>query len=275
MPKTVTARFESEEEAERALAAVAVEVPLRDSAVFSGDMAGRLMLDSLHLTPEERSACEQQLSKGGFLLVAQVATESRGETVLRLLDDMHRVPEPEAAAPWQAPVSPAPASAPVEHRFEDPAAPQAPAPDQPPAEARTTEEAPVPIVEEELRIGTREVVRGRSRVHTYVAEVPVREEVELLEEETQVERRPVNRRLSDEEVAAGGLLQERVIEIAEMREEAVVTKEAFVREELVVRKNVHRRVEQINEVVRRTQVETERVEPEPAYASGSTGDAAT
>lgn len=275
MPKTVTARFESEQEAEGALAAIAAEVPLRDSAVMGSDMAGRLMLDSLHLAPDERSACEQQLSKGGFLLVAQVATESRGEAVLRLLDNMHRPSEPRQATAAPAPraepsVSPGAAA---EKRFEEPDLQEAqaePQPIQAPSEpaAERPEEVRLPIVEEELRIGTREVVRSRSRVHTYVAEIPYREEVELLEEETQVERRAVNRRLSDEEVAAGGLLQERVIEIAEMREEAVVTKEAFVREELVVRKNVHRRVEQIDEVVRRTQVETERLEPEEALSSG-------
>jgi hypothetical protein len=53
----------------------------------------------------------------------------------------------------------------------------------------------------------------------------------------------------------GGLLQERVIEIAEMREEAIVSKEACVREELVVKKTIERRVEQVQETVRRTQVE--------------------
>ncbi len=119
----------------------------------------------------------------------------------------------------------------------------------------------IPIVEEELRVGKREVVRGRSRVRTFVAEVPVQEQVELLYEETHLSRRPVNRRLSLEEVEQGGLLQERVIEIAEMGEEAVVTKEAFVREELVVTKSVHRRVERIDETVRRTEVETERLPP--------------
>jgi uncharacterized protein (TIGR02271 family) len=142
-----------------------------------------------------------------------------------------------------------------------------------PAVEETLGEERIPLVEEELRIGKREVVRGRARVRTYMTEVPVQEDVELLFEETSVERRPVNRRLSDEEVAAGGLLQERVIEITEMREEAVVTKEAFVREELVVRKNVNRRVEQISETVKRTEVEMEQFRPEePALGTAPAGD---
>lgn len=48
-----------------------------------------------------------------------------------------------------------------------------------------------------------------------------------------------------------------MIEISEMREEAVVSKEMFVREELVVKKNIERRVEQIHESVRTTEVEME------------------
>jgi stress response protein YsnF len=122
-------------------------------------------------------------------------------------------------------------------------------------------------VEEELRIGTRSVLRGGARVHSYVEEVPVVEEIELLEERTRVERRPVNRQLTEEEIVASGLLQDRVVEITQMREEAVLTKQAFVREELVVKKTVERRVEQVRDTVRRTAVEVERLEPELAGTS--------
>lgn len=286
MPRTVTARFATEEEAERALSAVAAEVPLRDSAVVSSGPAGSLMLDSLYLTAPERATCEQQLSKGGFLLVAQVASESRGEAVLRLLNGMHLDGQPQASGvatpetPEASKIAP-PASAPLRHEAADdepePRRPEAIHREpEPQANAATTPaffqarhdkpadehaEERIPMIEEELRVGKREVVRGRSRVRTFVAEVPVQEQVELIYEETHLKRRPVNRRLSDEEVEQGGLLQERVIEITEMGEEAVVTKEAFVREELVVTKSVHRRVERIDETVRRTEVETERLPP--------------
>ena len=270
MPRTVTARFATEEEAEQALAAVAAEVPLRDSAVVSSGPAGSLMLDSLYLTPTERATCDQQLSKGGFLLVAQVASESRGEAVLGILNGMQLDAKPQApavATPASAPTmnEAAPPQPDVIERASEPQAAAA----SPPAffraenekRAEETAEERIPIVEEELRVGKREVVRGRSRVRTFVAEIPVQEQVELVFEETHLRRRPADRRLTDEEVEQGGLLQERVIEITEMGEEAVITKEAFVREELVVTKSLHRRVEQINETVRRTEVETERLPP--------------
>jgi stress response protein YsnF len=101
-----------------------------------------------------------------------------------------------------------------------------------------------------------------------VEEVPVVQDVELLEEQTHVERRPVNRRLSEEEIAASGVLQDRVVEITQMREEAVLSKEAYVREELVVKKTVEKRIEQVRDTVRRTAVEVERLEPELAGSSG-------
>jgi stress response protein YsnF len=270
MPRTVTARFATEAEAELALSAVAAEVPLRDSAVVSSGPAGALMLDSLYLTPMERATCDQQLAKGGFLLVAQVASESRGEAVLELLNNMH-LNEEQSPPPAPRMASAATSEAPAPRRpdiTQPEPSPEAAAASPPaffqaennkPAEEFAEER--IPIVEEELRVGKREVVRGRSRVRTFVSEIPVQEEVELLYEETHLRRRPANRRLSDEEVEQGGLLQERVIEITEMGEEAVVTKEAFVREELVVTKSVNRRVERIEETVRRTEVETERLPP--------------
>lgn len=146
-----------------------------------------------------------------------------------------------------------------------------PAPASPPASARAeevAEEARVPIAEEEIRVGKREVVRGGAAVHSTVTEAPVQERIELLEEKLEVGQRPVNRRLSDDEVGQSGLLRDRVIEFAATREEAVVSKQPFVREEVVVTKHVTQRTEEIRDTVRRTEVETERLgsadEREPA-----------
>lgn len=238
MPRVVTARYESEQEAERALATVAADVALVDSAVISHGPAGSFTLDSLNLSREERAGCEQQLKRGGFLLVALVAGDSGAEAALRVLRGIAGRIEAQTVA------GPAPAASP------SPAA--APAPPSP-----EVAEERIPVVEEELRIGKREVLRGGARVHTFTAEAPVQEQIELTEEHASVERRPANRRLTEDEVIRGGLLQERVIEVSQMREEAVVSKEAFVREEIIVRKSIERRTEQIEETVRRTEVETE------------------
>jgi len=233
MASTILAHFDSEADADRILTVLAKKVTLQDSAVLTPDAAGALTVESLSLSPDERAACEAQLKRGGFILLAQ-ADESG--PMLRALDEI--APQALVVA-----LQPSPSS--------DVAAP-----------AQAVEEETIPIVEAELRVGKREVRRGTARVHSFPVETPARQEVDLLEEEANIARRPVNRRLTDEEVISGGLLKERVFEIAEMREEAVVSKEAYVREELVMAKDVRQRTEQIEDTVRRTEVEMERLEPE-------------
>ena len=258
MPSTVAARFALEAKAEQALSAIASKVALLDSAVLQHGPAASFTLDSLDLGPHERSACESLLKQGGFLLVAQTANGGAARDVLQLLEDIPASIDSQILGA---------ASTEVTGEAIGEAAGGA---TSSPAPGRTvTAEERIPIVEEELRIGKREVLRGGARVHSHTAEVPVSEQVELFSEQAEVTRRPVNRRLTDEEVVEGGLLQERVIEVSEMREEAIVSKEAFVREELVVTKKVERRIEQIDETVRRTQVETETISADGRTSSGS------
>jgi Domain of unknown function (DUF2382) len=102
------------------------------------------------------------------------------------------------------------------------------------------------------RIGDSRLVKGGARV-VFTEEAPVHEPP-----------KPEGRIIGEAEIAERGLLRERVIEIGEMREEAVVSKQAFVREELVVRKDVEERTERIAETLRRTEVDVERLEPEAA-----------
>ena len=118
---------------------------------------------------------------------------------------------------------------------------------------RDGREEVIPVTEEELRIGKREVHHGRVRVRSYVVETPVNEEVRLREERVSVERRPVDRAVTGNEA----LFKDRVIEAEERAEEAVVSKEARVREELVLRKQAEERTQTVSDTVRRTEVEVE------------------
>jgi uncharacterized protein (TIGR02271 family) len=111
----------------------------------------------------------------------------------------------------------------------------------------------IPVAEEEIRVGKREVSRGRVRVHSYVVETPVTEQVNLREERVHVERRPADRPLTGDE----RLFQDRTIEVEETAEEAVVSKDTRVREELVVGKDVEERTQTVSDTVRRTEVEIE------------------
>jgi uncharacterized protein (TIGR02271 family) len=119
----------------------------------------------------------------------------------------------------------------------------------------TTEgEEAIPIVEENLRVGKRQVEGGRVRIRSYVVETPVQEQVSLRQEHVQVERRPVDRPVT---AADEALFRDRSIEASERSEEAVVSKEARVKEELVVNKDARERTETVSDTVRHTEVEVE------------------
>jgi uncharacterized protein (TIGR02271 family) len=132
-----------------------------------------------------------------------------------------------------------------------------------------TEEVKIPVVEEELQVGTRQVRRGGVRLYTRVTERPVEETVRLRDEEVRVERRPVDRPATEADVAAA---KERTVEVTETDEEAVIAKQARVVEEVVVRKDVQEQTETVRDTVRRTEVE---VEPIGAGAAGEARGFAT
>jgi uncharacterized protein (TIGR02271 family) len=128
----------------------------------------------------------------------------------------------------------------------------------------------IPIVEEELNVGKREVGHGRVRIQSRVVERPVEEQVNLREERVHVERRPVSGTAQAGSIE-GDPFQERTIEVEERSQEAVVSKEARVTEELVVRKDVEERTETVSDTVRRTEVEVEDERNVEGTRTGTTG----
>jgi uncharacterized protein (TIGR02271 family) len=116
---------------------------------------------------------------------------------------------------------------------------------------RADGEQVIPIAEEQVRVGKRDVERGRVRVRSYVVETPVSEQVSLREEHVEVQRRAVDRPLT----AADDAFREQTIEATEHREEAVVAKEARVVEEVTIRKDAGEHIETVHDTVRRTEVE--------------------
>ena len=77
------------------------------------------------------------------------------------------------------------------------------------------------------------------------------EQVRLRDEKISVQRRAVDRPLTD----ADDAFRERTIDVTATGEEAVVGKTARVVEEVVISKTAGERVEDINETVRHTDVE--------------------
>jgi uncharacterized protein (TIGR02271 family) len=120
--------------------------------------------------------------------------------------------------------------------------------------ATTAGNEAIPVVEEHLRVGKRQVSSGRVRIRSYVVETPVQEQVNLRQERVSVERRPVDRPVTGADEA---LFRERTIDAVERSEEAVVSKDARVKEEVVVKKNVEDQTQTVQDTVRRTEVDVE------------------
>ena len=119
------------------------------------------------------------------------------------------------------------------------------------AVAAKTEPGTLQLSEEQLVVGKRAVNRGTTRVRRYVVETPVEEQVSLHEERVTIERRPV----ADGRPVSDADFTDKVIEVTETGEEAVVGKQARVREEVVIRKDASERTETVHETVRREDVE--------------------
>jgi uncharacterized protein (TIGR02271 family) len=112
----------------------------------------------------------------------------------------------------------------------------------------------IPVIEEDLRVGKREVNTGRVRVVSRITERPVEETVTLHEEHAHVERHPVDRPARADELNA---FQPGTIEIQETAEEVVVDKSARVVEEVTVGKQSSEHQETVHETLRRTDVDVE------------------
>ncbi len=109
----------------------------------------------------------------------------------------------------------------------------------------------IALSEESLEVGKRAVDRGTTRLRRYVVERPVEEQIKLRDETVSVFRRPV----SGTATVGTDAFTDKVIEMHETDEEAVVAKTARVVEEVVVQKDVAERVETVRDTLRRDEVE--------------------
>ncbi len=124
------------------------------------------------------------------------------------------------------------------------------------AAREATGETVIPVVEEQLQVGKREVERGGVRVYSHVTEAPASADVTLRDEKVVVERRPVNRTATAADFNTG---QGSTVELRATGEEAVVGKTARVVEEVLLGKTSSSRTEVVHDSVRKTEVEVENV----------------
>jgi stress response protein YsnF len=121
------------------------------------------------------------------------------------------------------------------------------------------EQESVPVVEEQVSIGKRKVLRGGVRVTSTVSERPIEETVRLRDETIAVEKQRADRKLSPEE--AEKAFQQKTVELTETDEEAVISKEARVVGEVSLEKTVAEHEETVQTTARRTDVKVEKIDP--------------
>jgi uncharacterized protein (TIGR02271 family) len=122
----------------------------------------------------------------------------------------------------------------------------------------------IPVIEEELKVGKRTVLRGGVRVYSRVREQPVEETVNLQEERVRVDRQPVNRPVKESDLRTG---RDEVVEVQEYAEEPVVSKDARVVEEVRINKEASQRQQTVKDTVRRTEVNVENLGEQSAKST--------
>jgi len=287
MSRTVTAMFDSRSEAEAAKARLtsssidADNVRIIDKSTGgsggttggSGESQGFwASLKEAFLPDEDRHAYGEGISRGGYMICAQV-DEDRADEAVRILDESDSIDFDQRQQDWRndgwsgynretsagafgtGSTSGDQFGADSTTGFGTTTGATEGSTFSGQERGQTVSEENIPVVEEELRVGKREVSRGGAKVRSYIREVPVHEQVTLREEHVSVERRPVTDTERTADLNDGDLLRERSIDMTATAEEAVVAKEAHVTEEVVVRKTTEEHVENIDDTVRRTEVD--------------------
>jgi len=123
----------------------------------------------------------------------------------------------------------------------------------------TAPDSSIPIIEENLSVSSEEVVTGGERITTSILEAPVEESITLREEHVRVDRQPTDKPASESDFQT---FKEGEMELTEYKEIPVISKQAKVVEEVTVYKTVTESERTIRDTVRRTEVDTEYLDPD-------------
>ena len=243
---TYTALFDSRQDAEAAQAqlqkigivATGMNLVSRDTQGFKADRAEDnrgfwSSLKDVFVSDDDRDVYDEGVRQGSWLLTVNV-DDASSDRVHDVLESSKAVNVDEREQQYRAANTLRSTS----------------------AKPATAEQA-IPIVQEQVRVGKRRVEKGGVRVRSYMVSTPVHENVNLREEHVSVERRAVDHPVTASNLADG--LRDRTVEVTASKEEAVVAKDARIVEEVVVKKTVGEHVERVDETVRHTEVDVQRV----------------
>jgi stress response protein YsnF len=117
----------------------------------------------------------------------------------------------------------------------------------------------IPVIEEDIKVGKREVSTGGVRIRSRIVEKPVEENLRLREEHIHVERKKVDRPATEEELRN---FKTGTTEFTEHAEIPDVQKRSKVVEEVRLAKDVEHRDETVHGSVRKTEVDVEHIDPD-------------
>ena len=268
--RTIIAMFDDAAAASRAITALeSAGVPRASISTHQAETGGTAparandddswweSIKRLFMPDEDAHTYREGIRRGGVMLVVHVEA-ARNDVAIDALEHAGAVDIDQRADQWRsegwtpgaqvqaAAPGPAPAATGATTAGRATAGPGN-------VEASATETR-IPIAREELRIGKRDVSAGHVRVRAYTVSRPVHETVGLRHETVEVERRPAS---GSAVTTDGDPFRERTVDVEETREEAVVSKEARVDEELVVRKRAEQEQRDVSDTVRETRVEVE------------------
>jgi uncharacterized protein (TIGR02271 family) len=264
-PRTVSAMFDRREDAQNAMDRLqqagvnSAQIRMVEGSSGAGsrgeDQAKGFWesLGDMFMPDEDRYTYSEGLSRGGHLVTVTDLAPAYYDTVLDILDDEGTVNLDEREASWRSEgwggyeSSPYAAGGSVVGGIADHQS------DRYAERSVGHEDDTIPVVEEQLNIGKRDTSHGRVRVRAYTVEEPVSKTVHLRDERVELERRPVDRAVG----AADSAFQDRTIEAEEHTEEAVVSKDARVVEEIGLRRVSDSREETVTDTVRHTEVEVD------------------
>jgi hypothetical protein len=228
MSRTVAALYSTRAEAETAQARLRNQFQTTSTTII-GQYLGE-GLEAFRFSDEDRSYYQEALSRGDYLLCAQVPSGQDPERLVQALQESTSIERTKQTDPLSA-------------RAPDLSEADRSAPDQ--------------AADRVLFVGEAWIARGGAQV-TYTAP----------KSSGQASSRssfspPGARRLYDQELQGAGLLQDRTVEASAMGEVPVITRRPVVREEVVIRKAAEERTEIIRDTVRRTASEVTDLGSEP------------
>ncbi|WP_426149642.1 YsnF/AvaK domain-containing protein [Pseudomonas sp. DC3000-4b1] len=198
------------------------------------------------------SAYPEAYRRGATLVTVTAATDEEAERIESLLEEQGAIDIDERSASWTDGAPMTARAGEVSHLAGTHQG--ITATDTTATTADLSGRTAIPVIEEELRVGKRDINTGKVRVVTRVTERPVEETVSLREEHASIQRRPVDRAATAADLQA---FKEGSVEIQETAQEVVVDKSARVVEEISVGKKATEHTETVRDKVRRTDVDVQ------------------